>query len=194
MSFTIKQLRDDLRLTINQSGSSTNLVWENSELDVYIKDGVYYLIDKGRLELLQDALTVKAALNQYGTGLFTKPGEFYRFIAAEIDGVWVHKIHELADQKFIEDNDNLKGNSDRKYIYNYSGTLFEVRPSTTSTVTLHYVKDASVDMDTDSDSVPLTPQGARYALLYAQARVMESKLFKPEEAERIYNRVAQLIS
>ena len=55
--FTLKQFRDDLRLRLNQSNSESNLVWEDSELDTYCRDGVFFILDHGRSDLIQRSFT-----------------------------------------------------------------------------------------------------------------------------------------
>jgi len=192
--FTLSQMRDDLRLRLNQNSSGSNLIWEDSELDTYIRDGVFFVIDHGRFDLIQQSFVVDSSLTSLGSGKFSKPDNYFRFKAAEIDGVWVHEEKELREQKFIEGNDKLKGDSARKYLYNYSFNVFEVKPTTTNTVILHYMKQLeTTDFDADSNTSPLTNVGDRYAIQYAHGLVLESKLFKPEEAQQIFNRVEKYI-
>lgn len=192
--FTLKQMRDDLRLRINQSGSTDNLVWEDSELDIYVRDAVYFVADHGRYELIQKSFTVDTSLTLSGTALFTKPSDYYRFVAAEIDNVWVNELSILKEQKFIEGNDKLKGDSERKYLYEYDSTRFEVRPTNTITAILHYIKEIlTTELNTDSSISPLTNTGDRYALQYAYALVLSSKLYKNEVAEPIFNRIEKQI-
>jgi len=191
---TLLSMRNDLKLKLNQDSSQSNLVWEDAEYDSYIKDGVYFVLDHGRLDLIQRSFTVNTSLTLVGTGLYTKPDDYYRFVAAEIDGVWVHELKELNEQKYIEGNDNLKGNSTRKYIYNYDGSTFEVRPTSTSTVALHHIKELlASDFASDTNTSPLTNTGDRYALQYAWGLILQSKLYKADVAEAILNRVEKHI-
>lgn len=192
--FRLSQMRDDLRLRLNQSSSGSNLVWENSELDTYVRDGVFFVLDHGRRDLIERSFVANTSLTQSGTGLFTKPDNYYRFVAAEIDDVWVHELMDLKEQKFIEGNDKLKGNTSRKYIYDYSGTTFEVRPTDTAVVALHYLKELqTTDFDSDTDTSPLTNVGDRYAVQYAHGLVLQSKLYKPEVALQVFNQVEKYI-
>ena len=192
--YTLSQMVDDLRLRINQSSTGSNLVWEDSELQTYCKDGVFFVLDHGRYDLVQSAFTRQLNLESAGGGLFLKPDDYYRFWAAEIDGVWVHELKELSEQKFIEGNDKLKGNTNRKYIYDYSGTTLEVRPTASEQVTLHYMEELkTTDFNSDSSTSPLTNTGDRYALQYAHGLVLQSKLFKPDVAMTIFNQVEKYI-
>ncbi|MGR3218211.1 MAG: phage adaptor protein [Candidatus Anammoxibacter sp.] len=187
--FTLKQMRDDLRFRLNQNSSESNLVWEDSELDTYIRDGVYFILDHGRFDLIHKSFTT-ILLTQSGTGFYNKPDNLSRFVAVDIDNVRVQVLSELGEYRFIEGNDKLKGNTDRKYIYDYGFNIYQVSPDTAVAVVLHYMKQPeTTDFDSDNDVSQLTNVGDRYAIQYSHGLVLESKLFKPDEAERLFNRV-----
>lgn len=199
MAYNLSTLTSQLRLKINQVSTNSNLVWEDSELYGYINAAIKHVINFGSLKLIQASAykrTTDAAgdhLTNNGSGYATKPSDYLRYINGKVDGKFVRRVIDASEVEFIEGNSLTAGDSNRKYVVDISGTEFLVYPTSFSSFELIYIAEPS-DLSSASDTSPLTNTGDGYAIDWAYALALESKLFKPDIAQSIFNRVQGLIS
>lgn len=198
MSYALSTLRDKLRLKINQSSSGSNLVYENSELNGYINDGIKHIINFGRLQLIGASAykrTTDAAadhLSNDGNGYATKPTDYLRFVTAKVDGKWIRRKIDFHEIEFIENNSLINSDTNIKYVCEVSGSELLIFPSTFSECELIYIAETT-DLSSDSDSSPLTNTGDSYAIDWAYALALEAKGYKPELSRQIFARVNQVL-
>lgn len=199
MAYTLSVMRDKVRLKINQSSTGSNLVWEDAELNGYINDSIKHLINFGSLKLIQssaykrttDALADHLVNN--GDGYATKPSDYIRYVAAKIDGKYARQMMQISEIEFVQNNSLVQAGTIIKYIVDISGGEFLIYPNDFSSCELHYIAEPT-DLANDSDTSPLTNTGDTYAIDWAFALALESKLFKPELAAQVFNRIQGLIT
>jgi hypothetical protein len=198
MAYTLSDLTSKLRLKINQVSTNSNLVWEDSELYGYINAAIKHVINFGSLKLIQASAykrTTDAAgdhLTNNGSGYATKPSDYLRYINGKVDAKYIRRIIDASEIEFIQGNSLTAADSNRKYVCDISGTEFLVFPTDFSSFELVYIAEPS-DLASSTDTSPLTNTGDNYALDWAYALALESKLFKPEVAQVIFKRVQELI-
>ncbi len=194
MSMTLSDMRIVLQNKINQNGTS-NVIWESNELDEYLRNGIRFIIDRGRPELFDSNLLISTALTAAGSGLYSKPANYFRFISAVIGNNYINRVYPIDVYNYLEDNDLLAGNSEVNNVYDYDSSYFLITPTTsTLTVKIKYVKElVKADFQNDTDISPLKDVANDYAIDYAFALVLMSKLYQPEIGQNLINNVIKRI-
>lgn len=191
---TLLQMRTAVRDKLNQTSTSGNLVYDDDEIDNNIRSGIRAVVERGRLELINDSFQRSTAITISGAGLATKPDSYLRFVSADIDGVIVEEIKPMNIHDRYENNEILAGSATLPNIYDYGSGSFLVKPITASYMTLFYIYDLQTsDIDADTDTSPLTYTGDEHAIEFAYGFCLVAKQFNPELGQRILGAVEQRI-
>ena len=199
MSYTLSALRTKLRNKMNQSASVSTVVWGNDELNGYINDAIKHCLNNAPFKYVQGSAfkrTTDAAADHIannGSGYGSKPDDYMRFVWAEIDGVLLDELLSLEEVKARQDNSLTAASSTIKYMVDASGSEFLIYPVTFETCKLTYIAEPT-DLSDDAHTSPLTNSGDTYAVDWAYALALESKLFKSDLAQPIFNRIEKVFA
>jgi len=197
MAYPLSTLEDKLRVKINQVATNSNLVWQDADLHGFINDAIKHIVRVGSIELVQGSAYHRTNdsdgdhLTNAGSGYATKPSDYFRYVNARVDGKWVKKKIESSEIDYISDNQYSDADTYEKYICEISGSEFFILPTNFISCMLIYLREPA-DLS-GSELSPLTNTGDTYMIDWAFALTLESKHYKPELAQAVFNRVNGLI-
>lgn len=192
MARTLKELRSQLQTKLNNFGSGEVAIYQPSELDQMINQSINYIGYVGEKSLI--AKNLFKAINQpCQNGFVDKPTDYYRFDYARLDNFRCIFIPpELIDEKV---NNTFAGPSqtENKYMVDYDGNSFQVFPSTSIKMELHYIA-LLTPLTTDSNTSPLSELGDSFVVDWSYALALEGKGYGPEIAQPIFQRIDGLLA
>ena len=191
MAYQLSQLRGRVQSKLNNVSTETGtIIFQPTEIDNNVNAGIKFVGHMGNIDLIQYNL-YKATDLTVSAGKITKPSDFFRFNWAQVDGRRGRLLDPIEFDDFYNDP-YREPNNTNKYLIDYDGTYFKVYPASASNVEFHYIAILT-DLSSDTSVSPLTNVGDDYAIDWAFALCLESKGFKPELAQRVFNRVMMIL-
>lgn len=189
MAKTLAQIQALVDVKLNLSGTSNKRLHSESDVAGYINEAIFHIANKGHIELLE-GLKTQTDITPV-SGKITKPNDYYRFWYARIDSRNARLISPEEIDEVTYDTYKAPGDKN-KYLYDYSGTQFQVLPTNANSVEFHYIKKPSVLVNS-SDVSALTETADYYVVELAAGFAMQAKGHAPEEAIAIINRIERII-